>query len=81
MDTPNRYHMEYKIEKQNDKKQNSMKKYLALLLMAVVVLNSCTKEDIDDIRKRLTLLEEWQSSINSEISTLQSIVSAIEGRD
>ena len=47
------------------------------MLIAVVALSSCIKDDLAEIRERLTNLEEWQTSVNSSISALQSIVSAI----
>ena len=67
-----------------------MKKVWVALLLAGISLGmgSCMKEDIDDIRKelqehndRLTSLEEWQKSINASISSLQSLVEALEGKD
>ena len=51
------------------------------MLIAVVALSSCIKDDLAEIRERLTNLEEWQTSVNSSISALQSIVSALEGKD
>ena len=58
-----------------------MKRIISLLLIIVTFLGSCTKEDMDDIRKRLSLLEEWQSSVNDEISAMKSIIQALENRD
>ena len=58
-----------------------MKKILSIMLIAVVALSSCVKDDLAEIRERLTNLEEWQTSVNSSISALQSIVSALEGKD
>lgn len=59
-----------------------MKRNLLLMLIVVAtVLSSCIKKDMDDIRGRLSNLEEWQNSVNSSISSLQNIVSALEGKD
>ncbi|MDD2293281.1 MAG: PL29 family lyase N-terminal domain-containing protein, partial [Bacteroidales bacterium] len=58
-----------------------MKKILSIMLIAVVALSSCIKDDLAEIRERLTNLEEWQTSVNSSISALQSIVSALERKD
>ena len=63
--------------------------WVALLLAGMAFgMGSCTKEDIDDIRKelqehddRLTSLEEWQKSVNTSISSLQSLVEALENKD
>lgn len=65
------------------------KKWVFLLLAGLSFgMGSCTKEDIDDIRKelqehddRLTSLEEWQKSVNTSISSLQSLIEAIEDKD
>lgn len=67
-----------------------MKKIWVSLLLAGLSfgMGSCTKEDIDDIRKelqehddRLTSLEEWQKSVNTNISSLQSLIEALEDKD
>lgn len=67
-----------------------MKKIWVALLLAGMSfgMGSCTKEDIDDIRKelqehndRLTSLEEWQKSVNTSISYLQSLIEALEDKD
>ena len=67
-----------------------MKKIWVALLLAGMSfgMGSCTKEDIDDIRKelqehndRLTSLEEWQKSVNTSISSLQSLIEALEDKD
>ena len=65
-----------------------MKKILFLLLAATFALCSCTKQDLDEIRAeqagldaRLSILEEWQRTINGQITSLQNIFSALEGND
>lgn len=58
-----------------------MKKILALLLIVAATMSGCMKKDLDDIRKRLTQLEDWQKSVNDDIATLQSLVAAIEDND
>lgn len=63
--------------------------WVAMLLTVISFgMGSCTKDDLDDIRKelqehddRLTSLEEWQKSVNTNISSLQSLVEALEGKD
>ncbi len=66
------------------------KRILVALLLAGVSfgMGSCTKEDIDDIRQelqeqdsRLTSLEEWQKSVNTNISSLQTLIEALEDKD
>lgn len=65
-----------------------MKKILVLLLTVIVVLSSCMKEDLDQIRKdqavlasRVLALEKWQALINENISSLQSIINAQGNND
>lgn len=60
-----------------------MKKNLALLLTAIVVLSGCMKKDLDEMRKeqatlaaRVSIIEKWQALVNENISSLQSIISA-----
>ena len=65
-----------------------MKKILFLLLAETFALCSCTKQDLDEIRAeqagldaRLSILEEWQRTINGQITSLQNIFSALEDND
>ncbi|MDD5865426.1 MAG: PL29 family lyase N-terminal domain-containing protein, partial [bacterium] len=67
-----------------------MSKFWAVLLISGLSfgLGGCMKEDIDDIRKelqehdgRLTALEEWQKSVNTNILSLQSLIEALEDKD
>lgn len=67
-----------------------MKKIWVALLMAGISFGagSCTKEDIDDIRKelqehddRLASLEEWKEAVETSISSLQTLVGALEDKD
>ena len=67
-----------------------MKRIWVALLSAGMVfgMGSCMKEDLDDIRQelqehddRLASLEEWQESVNTDISSLQSLVEALEDND
>lgn len=71
-------------------KKNNVKAILpALLLVGVTFgMGSCTKDDLDDIRKelqehneRLTALEEWQKSVNTDIQSMQSLIEALEDKD
>ena len=62
---------------------------IALLLAGISFgAGSCAKEDIDDIRKelqeqdeRLTSLEEWKESVETSISSLQTLIEALEDKD
>ena len=58
-----------------------MKKTLTLLLSIVVLLSSCAKDDLNDIRSRLDNLEAWQKSVNSDITTLKTLVETLNGKD
>lgn len=67
-----------------------MSKFWTVLLIGGLFLgmSGCTKDDIDDIRKelqehgsRLTSLEEWQQSVNTNIASLQGLISALEDKD
>ena len=67
-----------------------MKRIWVALLSAGMVfgMGSCMKEDLDDIPQelqehddRLASLEEWQESVNTDISSLQSLVEALEDND
>lgn len=63
--------------------------WIAMLLTVISFgMGSCTKDDLDDIRKelqehneRLTALEEWQKSVNTDISSLQSLIRALESKN
>ncbi len=39
------------------------------------------RKDIDNLENRVTSLEEWQSSVNTNIQSLQSLVAALENRN
>lgn len=39
------------------------------------------REDIDNLENRVASLEEWQSSVNTNIQSLQSLVAALESRN
>lgn len=39
------------------------------------------RENIQDLEDRVTSLEEWQQTINTDIQSLQTLVSALENRD
>ena len=65
-----------------------MKKILLLILLADISFNSCNNDDIDNLKKnqssiieRLSALETWQTSVNNSISSLQTIISALEAKD
>lgn len=58
-----------------------MKKISLLMLAVVVTLSGCMKQQLNDIRGRLTDLEEWQNSVNGSIASLQRLVEALEAKD
>lgn len=58
-----------------------MKKLLLSIVLLMAVLSGCMKDDLDDIRDRLSTLEAWQTSVNSNITSLQSLVQALQNND
>lgn len=59
-----------------------------MVLSAAVLLTGCYKGDIDDLKKkskdheeRLSALEEWQKTVNSNITALQGAVAALQNND
>lgn len=65
-----------------------MKQLLFLLLAATLTLCGCSEQDLAEIRAeqaridaRLSALEEWQKTVNIQISSIQSLVSALEDKD
>jgi hypothetical protein len=61
-----------------------MKKITLFILAAVAMVFAGCKNydsDIDDINARLAKLEAWQESVNTNISSLQTIVTALQGKD
>lgn len=66
-----------------------MNKIISMLLLAFFfTLCSCNREDLDDIRAaqsemeaRLSALEAWQKTVNTDILHLQTVVSSLEAND
>jgi hypothetical protein len=61
-----------------------MKKITLFILAAVAMVFAGCKNydsDIDDINARLSKLEAWQAMVNTNISSLQTIVLALQGKD
>jgi hypothetical protein len=61
-----------------------MKKITLFILAAVAMVFAGCKNydsDIDDINARLSKLEAWQATVNTNISSLQTIVTALQGKD
>lgn len=65
-----------------------MKQLLFLLLATTLTLCGCSEQDLAEIRAeqaridaRLSALEEWQKTVNIQISSIQSLVSALEDKD
>ena len=59
---------------------------LAIMLLCAICLSSCyndddIKSDISDLQGRVTALEDWQKSVNSDISSLQTIVNALQTKN
>lgn len=64
-------------------------KYLpGLILSCVLLLGSCAKDDIDELRRqqaeiaqRVASLEAWKQTVNTNITALQGLVAALEAND
>lgn len=61
---------------------------LGMILSAAFIFTGCMKEDIDELRAqqaknadRIAALEAWQTTVNSNIGTLQQLVTALQGND
>lgn len=59
-----------------------------LCLAALAAFQSCKKyddteirSDIESLEGRVSALEAWQASVNSDITTLQNLISALQNRD
>lgn len=59
-----------------------------LFVPCLLSLSGCYKDDIDDLKnsqkdheERLTALEQWQATVNGNISSLQGVVYALENND
>lgn len=60
----------------------------ALLVPCLFSLNGCSKYDddklwdkVNDHEERLKALEQWQATVNGNISSLQGLISALEAKD
>src|SRR5574344_1535271 len=62
--------------------KNMLKCTLALLAL-LTLLGSCKdyEDDINALAKRVSALEEWQKTVNTNIASLQTIVSALQTKD
>jgi hypothetical protein len=60
-----------------------MKKILFFAMLLVVALTGCKNydDDIDDINARLAALETWEASVNTNITALQTAITALQGKD
>ena len=64
-------------------------KYLFVALLAATALWSCgddyddtaLRNDVDDLKSRVEKLETWCITVNGQISALQGVVTALEGKD
>lgn len=60
---------------------------LGMILSAAVLFTGCKYDDddlwneVNDQAKRIAALEAWQTTVNSNIGTLQGLVSALENND
>ena len=59
------------------------KSILFLSAFLAIALASCKNydSDIDDINARLAAIETWQATVNTNINSLQTIVTALQGKD
>jgi hypothetical protein len=60
-----------------------MKKIIYFAMLLVVALTGCKNydDDIDDINARLDALETWEASVNTNITALQTAITALQGKD
>lgn len=65
-----------------------MKKISILLWAVIMVMTGCSKEDLDELRarqdnldERVSALEAWQTDVNNNIVSLQTIVAALGESD
>src|SRR5574344_951148 len=61
-----------------------MKHYILYILAAVAFLFAGCKNydaDIDDLNARVAALESWQKTVNENITSLQGLVTAVQGKD
>ena len=63
-------------------------KHLALLLLAAVVVFGCSKYDdtelknnVSDLQSRVEKLEKWCDTANGQITSLQGLITALQGND
>lgn len=63
-------------------------KYTAVILFTLILFSSCGKYDDSDVRSdieglesRVTALEQQCQMLNGNISALQALVAAVQGRD
>lgn len=61
---------------------------LGLILSAALLFTGCMKEDIDELRRqqaenaeRIAALEQWQATVNDQITSLQGLITALESND
>ena len=55
--------------------------FLLFILSSALVFNSCYKDDIDDLKKRVDTLEDWSKSVNADITALKNLMNAFENND
>ena len=63
--------------------------WIAGFVMCAFGLPSCSddyddselRNNLENLEDRITALEEWQKAVNTNIQSLQSIVSALENRN
>jgi hypothetical protein len=66
-----------------------MKKVLSILMATVLlIISGCQKyddsslrNDVDDLKNRVVALEKWAATVNSNITALQGIVTALQNND
>lgn len=51
------------------------------MLIVLITVSSCSKDDLGDIRTRISSLEDWQQSVNKNINSLHELVKVLQDHD
>lgn len=52
-----------------------------LMLIVLITMGSCAKEDFTDVRNRISSLEDWKQSVDKDITSLQGLLKAFQEND
>jgi hypothetical protein len=65
-----------------------MKKFLCMSMLALLTFGGCEKFDpayieseVNDLKNRMTAIEQWATTVNSNITALQGIVATLQNAD